>query len=140
MVVDSSCLKCPGIGSFKLNSAIELVLDEREEFDVLNNENVNIDFTPLFECLHIHEALGERDEFRVTYANVRRQQKELLMSGPLNFTNEDISGLNRLLEDIAGFAIVERATMRKTMSFRSAVDVDIPYLFCVLLGAYDFIG
>ncbi|KAL0631551.1 Rab GTPase-binding exocyst subunit S15 [Maublancomyces gigas] len=124
MAVDSSRLKFPDIGSFKLNSAIELVLDEREEFDVLNNENVKIDFTPLFECLHIHEALGERDEFRVTYANVRRQQKELLMSGPLNFTNEDISGLNRLLEDIAGFAIVERATMRKTMSFRSAVDVD----------------
>lgn len=131
MVVDSSRLKFPDIGSFKLNSAIELVLDEREEFDVLNNENVKIDFTPLFECLHIHEALGERDEFRVTYANVRRQQKELLMSGPLNFTNEDISGLNRLLEDIAGFAIVERATMRKTMSFRSAVDVNASCLgFC----------
>lgn len=128
MAVDSSRLKFPDIGSFKLNSAIELVLDEREEFDVLNNENVKIDFTPLFECLHIHEALGERDEFRVTYANVRRQQKELLMSGPLNFTNEDISGLNRLLEDIAGFAIVERATMRKTMSFRSAVDVNMPCL------------
>lgn len=124
MMVECSRLKLPDIGSFKLNSAIELVLDEREEFDVLDNENVNIDFTPLFECLHIHEALGERDEFRVTYANVRRQQKELLLSGSLNFTNEDISGLNRLLEDIAGFAIVERETMKKTISFRSAVDVN----------------
>jgi hypothetical protein len=111
------------IGSFKLNSAIELVLDEREEFDVLDNENVKIDFTPLFECLHIHEALGERDDFRVTYANVRRQQKELLLSGSLAFSNEDISSLNKLLEDIAGFAIIERATMKKTTSFRSAVDV-----------------
>lgn len=99
------------------------MLDEREEFDVLDNENVKIDFTPLFECLHIHEALGERDEFRVTYAGVRRQQKELLLSSPLSFAGEDVSGLNRLLEDIAGFAIVERATMKNTMSFRSAVDV-----------------
>ncbi|PUU83721.1 exocyst complex subunit Sec15-like-domain-containing protein [Tuber borchii] len=116
--------KSPYLRSFKLNSAIELVLDEREEFDVLDNENVNIDFTPLFECLHIHEALGERDEFRVTYANVRRQQKELLLSGSLTLSNEDISNLNKLLEDICGFAIIERATMKKTISFRSAVDVD----------------
>ncbi|CAZ79709.1 unnamed protein product [Tuber melanosporum] len=116
--------KSPYLRSFKLNSAIELVLDEREEFDVLDNENVNINFTPLFECLHIHEALGERDEFRVTYANVRRQQKELLLSGSLTLSNEDISSLNKLLEDICGFAIIERATMKKTMSFRSAVDVD----------------
>jgi len=117
------CSNCRAQGSFKLNSAIELVLDEREEFDVLDNENVNIDFTPLFECLHIHEALGERDEFRVTYANVRRQQKELLLSGSLTLSNEDISSLNKLLEDICGFAIIERATMKKTISFRSAVDV-----------------
>ncbi|KAG0642207.1 exocyst complex subunit Sec15-like-domain-containing protein [Tuber brumale] len=116
--------KSPYLRSFKLNSAIELVLDEREEFDILDNENVNINFTPLFECLHIHEALGERDEFRVTYANVRRQQKELLLSGSLTLSNEDISSLNKLLEDICGFAIIERATMKKTMSFRSAVDVD----------------
>ncbi|RPB06115.1 exocyst complex subunit Sec15-like protein [Choiromyces venosus 120613-1] len=116
--------KSPYLRSFKLNSAIELVLDEREEFDVLDNEHINIDFTPLFECLHIHEALGERDEFRVTYANVRRQQKELLLSGSLTLSNEDITSFHKLLEDICGFAIIERATMKKTMSFRSAVDVD----------------
>lgn len=109
---------------FKLNSAIELVLDEREEFDVLDNEDVKIDFTPLFECLHIHEALGERDEFRVTYASVRRQQKELLMPSSLSFTNEDIGSLNQLLEGIAGFALLEKATMRKTGNFRSPADVD----------------
>ncbi|RVD88115.1 uncharacterized protein DFL_002311 [Arthrobotrys flagrans] len=64
---------------FKLNSAVELVLDEREEFDVLNNENVVIDFTPLHECIHIHEALELRDDFRLEYSDVRRQQKELLL-------------------------------------------------------------
>lgn len=119
----------PGINAnrlelFKLNSAIELVLDEREEFDVLDNEHVKIDFTPLFECLHIHESLGERDEFRVTYATVRRQQKELLMPSSLSFTNEDIGSLNQLLEGIAGFSLLEKATMRKTGNFRSATDVD----------------
>ncbi|KAJ8609993.1 hypothetical protein MRB53_038833 [Persea americana] len=42
--------------------------DEDEEFDVLNNEEVKVDFDPLFECLHIHEALGQTDKFRSEYA------------------------------------------------------------------------
>jgi hypothetical protein len=116
--------KNPYLGMFKLNSAIELVLDERGEFDVLDNESVTIDFDPLFECLHIHEALGERDEFRMTYTDTRRQQKELLMPSCLSLTNDDITGLNHLLESIAGFAILEKATMRKTSNFRSPQDVD----------------
>ena len=116
--------KNPYLRLFKLNSAIELVLDEREEFDVLDNEDIRIDFDPLFECLHIHEALGERDEFRSTYTNTRRQQKELLMAVSLTLSDEDITGLNHLLESMAGFAILEKATMRKTTSFRGSQDVE----------------
>ncbi|CAZ85656.1 unnamed protein product [Tuber melanosporum] len=110
--------------SLKINSALELVLDEREEFDVLDNEDIAIDFTPLFECLHIHEAMGQRDEFRVTYANVRRQQKDLLFSNPLTLTSEGVSCISRLLEDVCGFAIIEKSTLKKTLGFRSPVDVD----------------
>ncbi|KAF3090133.1 hypothetical protein TWF594_009365 [Orbilia oligospora] len=109
---------------FKLNSAVELVLDEREEFDVLNNENVMIDFTPLHECIHIHEALELRDDFRLEYSDVRRQQKELLLPVSVSFREDDISGLAQVLEEIAGFAIIERATMRRTQNFRSASDVE----------------
>jgi hypothetical protein len=116
--------KSPYLRLFKLNSAIELVLDEREEFDVLDNEDIKIDFEPLFECLHIHEALGERDEFRQIYTNTRRQQKELLLPASLTLNDEDISGLHHLLESIAGFAILEKATMKKTQNFRSGSDVD----------------
>ncbi|CCX31529.1 exocyst complex subunit Sec15-like-domain-containing protein [Pyronema domesticum] len=116
--------KSPYLRLFKLNSAIELVLDEREEFDVLDNEDIRIAFEPLFECLHIHEALGERDEFRLIYTDTRRQQKELLMPASLTLTNDEISPLNHLLESIAGFAILEKATMKKTRNFRSAMDVD----------------
>lgn len=112
------------LGSFKINSAIELVLDERDEYDVFDNEDVQIDFTPLYECLHIHEALGDRDEFRITYASVRRQQKELLMPSSISLSEGDTSSLNHLLEGMAGFAILEKETMRRTTSFRSAADVD----------------
>lgn len=122
------CEKAAYLRLFRLNSAIELVLDEREEFDALDNEHVKIDFTPLFECLHIYDALGERDEFRLVYADTRQQQKELLLNHTsLDFKEkgEDITPLAGLLEQIAGFAILERATVRKTANFRSQMEVDV---------------
>ena len=109
--------------AFKLNSAVELVLDEREEFDVLENEHVVIEFTPLYECLHIYGALGLRDEFRVEYSDVRAKQKELLITQTVSFKNDDIQSLAKYLEDIAGFAIIERATIKRTQNFRSGSDV-----------------
>ncbi|KAK4501654.1 hypothetical protein PRZ48_007463 [Zasmidium cellare] len=112
------------LGSFKLNSAVELVADEPEEFDVLNNEEVQVDFSPLFECLHIHDALGETEKFRADYAATRRRQKDLLIPQTINLLDEESSSLSSLLEGIAGFAIVEKATMQKTENFRAQSDVD----------------
>ncbi|CAK7223554.1 Rab GTPase-binding exocyst subunit S15 [Sporothrix bragantina] len=110
---------------FKLNSAIELVFDESEEFDVLDNDEVSVDFTPLFEALHIHEALGQSDRFRADYAATRRQQKDLLMPTSVKLEDDDEgSSLSSLLEGVAGFAIIEKATMRKAPQLRSSVDVD----------------
>lgn len=108
----------------KLNSAIELVSDEAEEFDILDNEDVQVDFTPLFECLHIHNALGQTKKFRAEYAATRRQQKDLLMPTAVTLNDPEGASLSELLEGIAGFAIVEKATMEKTPELRSAVDVD----------------
>jgi exocyst complex component 6 len=112
--------------NFKLNSAIELVFDESEEFDVLDNEELQVDFTPLFECLHIHEALGQSDKFRAEYAATRRRQKELLLPSSVNLLEDDENSLSSLLEGIAGFAIIEKATMRRTPNLRSPVDVSLP--------------
>jgi exocyst complex component 6 len=112
------------LGAFKLNSAVELVADESEEFDVLNNEEVQVDFSPLFEALHIHEALGQTERFRADYAATRRTQKDLLIPQSLNLHDEEANELSSLLEGIAGFAIVEKATMQKTTNFRAQSDVD----------------
>jgi len=115
--------------AFKLNSAIELVFDESEEFDVLDNDELRVDFTPLFEALHIHEALGQSDKFRVDYAATRRRQKELLLPSSVNLLDEDgDSSLSSLLEGIAGFAIIEKATMRKAHNLRSSADVSGQHL------------
>ena len=112
--------------NFKLNSAIELVFDESEEFDALDNDELQVDFTPLFECLHIHEALGQSERFRSDYAVTRRQQKDLLLPSSVNLLDEDSdSSLSSLLEGIAGFAIIEKATMRRAPNLRSTIDVRI---------------
>ncbi|TQN67588.1 Exocyst complex component sec15 [Colletotrichum shisoi] len=112
------------LNNFRLNSSTELVFDESEEFDVLDNEELQVDFTPLFECLHIHDALGQSDKFRAEYATTRRQQKDLLLPSTIGLVADDESSLSSLLEGIAGFAIIEKATMRRVPHLRSAVDVD----------------
>ena len=134
------------LSQFKLNSAIELVFDESEEYDVLDNEELQVgfssghwctsldlanlkkkvDFTPLFEALHIHEALGQSDKFRAEYAATRRRQKELLLPSSVTLTTDDESSLSSLLEGIAGFAIIEKATMRRAPHLRTAIDVGWP--------------
>ncbi|KAL2007179.1 hypothetical protein VTN00DRAFT_8617 [Thermoascus crustaceus] len=116
--------KVPYLGQFKLNSAIELVSDEHEEYDLLQNDDLQVDFTPLFECLHIHQSLGQMEKFRVEYANTRRRQKELLLPSSITLVDEDGASLHTLLEEMSGFAIVERSTMKKVPDLRSPVDVD----------------
>lgn len=112
------------LSHFKLNSAIELVIDESSEYDVLDNEEVQVDFTPLYEALHIHTALGQSDKFRSDYAATRRQQKDLLIPNTVNLVSDDEDrSLSSLLEGIAGFAIIEKATMQRAPQLRSSVDV-----------------
>ncbi|KAK4462495.1 putative exocyst complex component sec15 [Cladorrhinum samala] len=111
---------------FKLNSAIELVFDENNEFDVIDNEEVQVNFTPLHEALHIHDALGQVDKFRIEYAATRRQQKDLIMptSSENLFAGDEDEALKGLLESIAGFAIIEKTTMQRAPQIRSPIDVD----------------
>lgn len=124
--------KMPYLGHFKLNSAIELVSDEHEEYDLLQNDELQVDFTPLFECLHIHQSLGHMDNFRIEYANTRRRQKELLIPTSITLIDEDGARLHNLLEEMAGFAIVERSTMKRVPDLRSPVDV-MPRSFVFML-------
>lgn len=114
------------LSRFKLNSAIELVFDENNEFDVLYNDELQVDFTPLHEALHIHDALGQVDRFRAEYAATRRQQKDLIIPSSENlFSKDDDEALKGLLESVAGFAIIEKATMQRAPLVRSTLDVSM---------------
>ncbi|KAG6109793.1 hypothetical protein E4U13_005664 [Claviceps humidiphila] len=110
--------------NFKLNSSIELVCDESQEFDVLDNEELQVNFTPLFEAVHIHDSLGQSDRFRFEYATTRRQQKDLLLPASVELLADDEASLSSLLEGIAGFAIIEKETMRRLPQLRSSAEVE----------------
>ncbi|KAK5098872.1 Rab GTPase-binding exocyst subunit S15 [Lithohypha guttulata] len=113
------------LANFKLNSAIELVADEHEEFDILHTEELEVDFSPLLEALHIHQTLNQMDKFRTEYASNRRTQKDLLVNNnPLTLTDDELADLHTLLEDIAGFAILERATTKKVPDLRTTAEVE----------------
>jgi exocyst complex component 6 len=112
------------LSNFKLNSAIELVADEHEEFDLLKSEDLEVDFTPLFEALHIYRSLGQMEKFKTDYATSRRAQRDLLLQNSIYLADEELGDLHTLLEDIAGFAIMERATMKKVPDLRSTTDVE----------------
>ncbi|KAF1362239.1 exocyst complex subunit Sec15-like protein [Lizonia empirigonia] len=116
----------PRFAKFKLNSSIELVADETDEFDILNNEEAGneTDFSPLFEAMHINETLGKSDQFKAEYAADRRTQKDLIIPSKLNLLQDECDDLSSLLESIAGFAIIEKATMAKTTNLRQQADVD----------------
>jgi hypothetical protein len=109
---------------FRLGSAMELVADETDEFDVLNDvDEIDIEFTPLFEAMHIHQTLGKREFFRTEYASTRRSQKDLIIPTTLDLLDPECGDISSLLESIAGFAIIEKATMARTNNFRQLPDV-----------------
>lgn len=115
----------PTLQFARLNSSIELVLNEENDFDALDNDDVSIDFTTLFECMHIFGEIGSAKEFKHQYANDRRTQKDLLLASAIVIGPEgDITALEHLLWDITGFAIIEHFTLHKARQFRTQEEVD----------------
>ncbi|KAG8768179.1 hypothetical protein FRC12_005731 [Ceratobasidium sp. 428] len=51
----------------RVGCAVELVTNEKIEYDVLNNDRIKVDFKPLYQSIHIHTALDALDEFQRTY-------------------------------------------------------------------------
>jgi hypothetical protein len=48
--------------------------------DILDTKRVKLDLKPLYQCLHIYDELGQRAEFRTSYAEDRRAQAKLTLS------------------------------------------------------------
>ncbi|KAG0180252.1 hypothetical protein DFQ28_005144 [Apophysomyces sp. BC1034] len=100
-----------------VNSAIEMVVNEGLESSIV--DEMNIDFGPLYRCIHVYETLGKRHEFKTSYEEDRRAQANLALSAPINLRDSNLVPFETLLQDIVGFFIIEHIILHNTREFRS---------------------
>ncbi|KAL9931476.1 hypothetical protein V8E36_009641 [Tilletia maclaganii] len=103
--------KDPMLTLAKVNSAIELVVNERIEYNFVDNEQVKIDFKPLYQCIHIYDVLNIREQLQQSYQEDRRAQANLLLSQGLNFSPSNPT-FPTLLEEVVGFFLVEHHVLQ----------------------------
>ncbi|KAF9821285.1 hypothetical protein IEO21_00893 [Rhodonia placenta] len=111
--------KDPLLKLSRVGSAVEIVTNEKTEYNVLDNEHLHVDFTPLYECIHIYNALDSLDEIRRSYQADRKAQSDLIL--PDTFM---LSALPQVTQEIVGFFIVENHVLNTTGSFRSQREVE----------------
>lgn len=111
----------------KVGNAVELVTYEKTEFDVFDNSELKVDFKPLYHCIHIYTALDSLDELRKSYQADRRAQSDLILPTPI-----PLNGLTSLIQEVAGFFIVETHVLKTTGNFRS--EQELEELWDSLLG------
>lgn len=108
----------------KVNSPIELVVNERVEYNFVDNDQVQIDFKPLYQCIHIYDVMDIREQLQASYQEDRRAQANLLLSQGLSFdpTNPTFPAL---LQEVVGFFLVEHHVLQTSPpGFRSEQEVD----------------
>ncbi|KAK9448817.1 exocyst complex subunit Sec15-like-domain-containing protein [Limtongia smithiae] len=114
----------PQYRSYKLNSAVELAIDDGDDFDPLDNEHMHVDLSPFYECAHVYSTIGALDEFRENYALDRVKDQDTILPPYIDFTDNDITPLESLLHRACGFAMIERATVRTAYHVRTATEVE----------------
>ncbi|GAA5800179.1 hypothetical protein HPULCUR_005604 [Helicostylum pulchrum] len=114
--------KLKNLQHHQVNSAIEMVVNEGLETSIL--DEVNIDFEPLYRCIHVYDTLGKRNEFKTSYSEDRRAQANLALSTPINLKEGNLVTFETLLQDIVGFFIIEHMILHNTTEFRSQAEVD----------------
>lgn len=94
----------------------------------MNNDEVRIDFEPLYQCIHIHDVLDLREELQRNYQEDRRAQANLLLSQGLSFHPSNPT-FPALLEEVVGFFLVEHHVLDTCPpGFRSEQEVDDLYV------------
>ncbi|KAI9001365.1 exocyst complex component sec15 subunit [Trametes punicea] len=111
--------KDPMLKSSRVGSAVEVMSYEKTEYNVLDNDQLKVDFKPLYECIHIYTALDCLDEIRRSYQADRKAQSDLIIPEPL-----PLSSLPSIAQEIVGYFIVENHVLSTTGSFRSVREVE----------------
>ncbi|KAI0677043.1 rsec15 [Trametes maxima] len=111
--------KDPMLKSSRVGSAVEAITYEKTEYNVLDNDQLKVDFKPLYECIHIYTALDSLDEIRRSYQADRKAQSDLIIPEPLL-----LPSLSSITQEIVGYFIIETHVLNTTGSFRSEREVE----------------
>ncbi|WVQ82288.1 hypothetical protein IAT38_004416 [Cryptococcus sp. DSM 104549] len=114
-----------GVRLARVGGALELVHNERVEFDALDNDEINVDFRPLYQCIHIYEALGMKPELQRSYQEDRKTQATLILTSRMSTTPSSLlTTLPLLMQELVGFFIIESHILHTMPDFRTQRDVD----------------
>ncbi|KAI3641781.1 hypothetical protein MIR68_000183 [Amoeboaphelidium protococcarum] len=114
-----------GIGpsrSMKSMQSIEQILNAEPAVDPLNNQNVQVNCKPLYQCLHIHDVMDDRQSFKLKYSNLRSEQLQALIqsfSDKSIRSESDIPSFEQFINRVAGFFIIENHVVKSTNQFRT---------------------
>ncbi|PWN42536.1 exocyst complex subunit Sec15-like protein [Ceraceosorus guamensis] len=116
--------KDPMLSIAKVNSPIELVVNERVEYNFVDNEEVRIDFKPLYQCILIYDSMDMREQLQMSYQEDRRLQASLLLSQGLTFDPVNPT-FPLVLQEVVGYFLVEHHVLQTSSpGFRSEAEVD----------------
>ncbi|KAF9520715.1 hypothetical protein BS47DRAFT_1323341 [Hydnum rufescens UP504] len=132
--------KEPMLRPRRVGSAVELVVNEKTEYHLLDNDQVHVDFQPLHQCIHIYTALSILPELQASYQADRKTQASLIIStipsslpSPTQTqisisTSSNMSALQQILppltHELLGFFVIELEVLRTTVGFRSMLQVE----------------
>jgi len=111
--------------SLTLLHGVDICEDEDEEIDLCPADLV--DFSPVYRCLHIFTALGEREHFERHYKKERKQQSRLAFdwqSTGCQSIQESLDAFQAYFHVIVGFFLVEDTVMNTTQGVVTRGTVD----------------
>ncbi|CAG7848707.1 SubName: Full=Related to secretory pathway protein (Exocyst complex protein Sec15) {ECO:0000313/EMBL:CCA69070.1} [Serendipita indica DSM 11827] len=111
--------KEPQLKLCRLGGAVELITYEKVEYDVFDNDKLQVDFKPLYQSILIYTALEMLEELQKSYQADRKTQSTLILSSQMS-----LQSLADLTEEITGFFIAETHVLQNTRGFRSQREVD----------------
>ncbi|KAI8915903.1 exocyst complex subunit Sec15-like-domain-containing protein, partial [Gorgonomyces haynaldii] len=120
-----SKLKSKSIAS-NIGKSMELAINEElaNQNDLSNGEDIQLDFTPLFQCIHIHDVLGKRTQLKIEFEENRRLQADQLIKSSFSLKSGSTTEFNKYMQQIAGFFVIEATVMTSTQDFRSRSNVE----------------
>ncbi|KNE57062.1 hypothetical protein AMAG_02819 [Allomyces macrogynus ATCC 38327] len=94
--------------------------------NVMDNDQVHVDFKPLYQSIHIHGVMGRLPDLMAEFEEQRRLQANLFLAPKFTLAQPaGWSALEPYLQDVTGFFLLERTILNTTSQFRSRAAVDL---------------